>query len=89
MELTRISLLRLNIRSFFQFVRITASIDVHYYLFHGEDIPQQGELAQMVEHSRHMRQVLGSIPRFSNHQRACNSFLPQEDYVETDIILGC
>ena len=35
----------------FQFVTVTNSIDGHYYLFNGEEVPQQGESAQMQEHS--------------------------------------
>ena len=50
----------------FQFVTITDSIDVHYYLFNREQVPQQVELAQLVENSLRMREVLGAIPRFSN-----------------------
>ena len=49
---------------FFQFVTITDNKDVHYYLFNGEQVPQQKELAQMVEHSLCMREVLEAIPRF-------------------------
>ena len=64
--LTRISLLQFPILSFFQFVSITDSIHVDYYLLNGEQVPQEGELAQMVEHSFRMREVLGSIHRFSN-----------------------
>ena len=66
LPLTRDSLLLFPILSFFQFVSITDSIHVDYYLLNGEEAPQQGELAQMVEHSLHMREVLGSIHRFSN-----------------------
>ena len=64
---TRISLLQFPILSFSQLVTITDSIDVHYYLFNEEQTAQQGELAQMAEHSLSMREVLGSIPRFSSH----------------------
>ena len=64
--LTRDSLLHLPILSFFQFVTIKGNIDVHYYLFDGEQVPLQRELARMVEHSLRMPEVLGSIPRFSN-----------------------
>ena len=71
----------------FQFVTITDSIDVHYYLFHGEHVPQPGELTRMGEHSVHMRGVLGSISRFSNLNRSCNYSLPQEEYVEINRIL--
>ena len=35
----------------FQFVTITDSIDVHYYLFNREEARQQEELTQMGEHS--------------------------------------
>ena len=38
----------------FQFLTITDSIDAHHYLFNGEEVLQQGELGQMVEHSLHM-----------------------------------
>ena len=48
---TRISLLQFPILSYFQFVTITDSVDVHYYLFNREQIAQQGELAQMAERS--------------------------------------
>ena len=64
--LTRISVLQFPILSFYQFVTISDNIDVHYYLFDGEQVPQKGELAQIVEHLLRMREVLGSIPRFSN-----------------------
>ena len=66
LALTRDSLLQFPILSLFQFVTITDNIDVRYYLFHGEQLPQQGELAQIVEHSLRMREVMGSTPRFSN-----------------------
>ena len=58
---------------------ITDSIDVCYYLFNGEQVPQEGELAQMVEHSLRKREVLGSMPRLSNLYRSCNYCLPQEN----------
>ena len=87
LSLTQDSLLQFPILSFFQFVTITDSIDVHYYLFNGEHVPQQEELAQMVEHSLRMREVLGSIPKFSNLYRSCNYFLLQEEYVEINRIL--
>ena len=64
---TRISLLQFPILSFTQFVTITDSIDVYYYLFGGEQLSHQAELGQMVERSRRMRGVLGSIPRFSSY----------------------
>ena len=51
---------------FFQFVTITDSIDLHYYLFNAEQVPQELELHVMSEHSLRMREVLGSISRFSN-----------------------
>ena len=51
---------------FFQFVTITDSIYLHYYLLNAEQVPQQGELPVMLELSLHMREVLGSISRFSN-----------------------
>ena len=87
LALTRDSLLQFPILSFFQFVTITDNIYVHYYLFHREQVPQQGELAQMEEHSLRMREVQGSLPRFSNLQRAFNSFLHQEEYMAIDRIL--
>ena len=70
----------------FQFVTITNSIDVHYYLFNGEEVPQQGELTQMGEHSLRMREVLLSIPRLSNPYRSCDYYLPQEEYVDINRI---
>ena len=66
LPLARVFLLQFPILSFFLFVTITDNIEVHYYFFHGKHVPQQEELAQMVKHSLHMREVLGSIPRFSN-----------------------
>ena len=54
LPLTGDSLLQYPILSFFQFVTITDNVYVHYYLFHGEQVPQQGELAQTVEHSLRM-----------------------------------
>ena len=54
LPLTRVSLLQFPILSFVQFVTITDSIDVHYYFFNGEQVPQQWELAQMVEHPPRM-----------------------------------
>ena len=73
LPLTRDSLLQFPILSFFQFVTITDNIDVHYYLFDGEHVPEQEELAQMVEHSLSMRELLGSIPRFSSYESSSNS----------------
>ena len=66
LPLTPVSLFQSPIPSFFQFVTVTDYKDVHYYLFNGEQVPQQKQLAQMVEHSLRMREVLGAIPRFSN-----------------------
>ena len=63
----RISLLQFPILSFSQFLTITDSIDVYFYLFDGEQVSHQGELAQMVERSLSMREVQGSMPRFSSH----------------------
>ena len=83
LPLTRVLLLQFPILSFFQFLTITDNKDVHYYLFYGEQVPQQKESAQMVEHSLRMREVVGAIHRFSNLYRACNSFLPKEEYVDT------
>ena len=71
----------------FQFLTITDSTDVHYYMFNGEEVPQQDELAQMAEHSLRMREVLGSIPRFSSLYRSCNYCLHQEEHVELNRIL--
>ena len=71
----------------FQFLTITDSIDVHYYLFNGEQVPHQGKLCQMVELSLRMREVLGSIHRFSSLNRSCNYFLPEEEYAEINRIL--
>ena len=48
---TRIFLLQFPILSFSQFVTITDSIDVYYYLFDGELVCHQEELARMVERS--------------------------------------
>ena len=48
---TRIPLSQFPILSFSQFVTITDSIDVYYYLFDGEQVCLQEELARMVEHS--------------------------------------
>ena len=59
LPLTRISLLQFPILSFVQFVTITDSIDVYCYLFYGEQVSHQGKLAQMVERSHNMREVLG------------------------------
>ena len=73
LPLTRDSLLQFPILSFSQFVTITDNIDVHYYLFQGEHVPQQEELAQMLEHSHSMREVLGSILRFSSYERSSKS----------------
>ena len=65
LALKRVSLFRFPILSFFfQFVTITDNKDVHYYLFNGERLPQQKELAQMVEYSLCMQEVLEAIPRF-------------------------
>ena len=55
------------IQSFSQFVTITHSIDVYYYLFDGEQVSHQNELAQIAERSLSMREALGSIPRFSRY----------------------
>ena len=54
LPLKRNSLLQFPILLFLQFVTVTDNIDVHYYLSHGEHVPQQEELAQMVEHSPSM-----------------------------------
>ena len=64
LPLTRVSLLEFLILAFFQFVTITDNKVLHYYLFNGEQVPQQKELAQMVEHSVCMQEVLGAIPKF-------------------------
>ena len=47
---TGISLLQFPILSFSQFVTITDSIDVYNYLFDGEPVCLQEDLARMVEH---------------------------------------
>ena len=62
-----ISLLQFPILSFSQFLTIIDRTDLYYYLFDVEEVAHQGELAQMVEHSISMREVLGSIPRFSSY----------------------
>ena len=64
--LARVFLLQFPILSFFQFLTNTDNKDVHFYLFYEDQVPQQKELSQMVEHSLHMRKVLGAIPRFSS-----------------------
>ena len=46
LPLTRVLLLQFPILSFFQLLTITNNKDVHYYLFYGEQVPQQKELAQ-------------------------------------------
>ena len=56
--------------SFLQFLTITDNKDVHNYWFYGEQVPQQKELPQMVEHSLRMRMVLGAIPTFPSLYRA-------------------
>ena len=40
---------------------ITDSTDVYYYLFDGKQVFYPGELAQTVDRSLSMREVLGSI----------------------------
>ena len=70
-----------------QFLTITDIIDVHDYLFNGHPVAHQAELAQMVEHWLRMREVLGSISKFSNLYRSGNYCLPQEEYVEINRIL--
>ena len=55
------------ILSFPQFVTIIDRTNLYYYLFDGEVVAHQGELAQMVESSLGMREVLGSIPRSSSY----------------------
>ena len=64
---TRISLLQFPLLSFSQLVTITYSTDVYYYLFDGEPVCHQEELARMVERSLSIREVLGSIIRFSSY----------------------
>ena len=51
-----------QILSFSQFVNIIDRTNLYYYLFDGEVVAHQGELAQMVERSLSMQEVLGSIP---------------------------
>ena len=50
-----------------KFLTIIDRTDIYYYLFDGEVVAHQRELAQMVECSLSMQEVLGSIPRFSSH----------------------
>ena len=47
---TRISMFQFPILSFSQFVTIIDRNDLYYYLFDGDDVAHQGELAQKVEH---------------------------------------
>ena len=64
---TRISMFQFPIISFFQFVTIIDRTDLYYYLFDGVAVAHQGELAQKEGCLLGMREVLGSIPRFSSH----------------------
>ena len=70
-----------------QFVTITDSINVHDYLFNEHLVAHQAKLAQMVEHSLRIQEVLGSIPEFSKLYMSCNYCLPQKEYVEINRIL--
>ena len=70
---TWISLLQFPIQSLSLLMTITHSIDVYYYLFDGEQVSHQNELAQIAERSLSMREALGSIPRFSRYYRSSNS----------------
>ena len=79
---TRTSLLQFPIQSFSQFVTITHSIDVYYYLFDGEQVSHQNELAQIAELSLGIREALGSIPRFSSYYRSSNSVFTMKQCVE-------
>ena len=56
-----------TILAFSQLVTIADSIGVYYYLFDGVQVSHKWELVQIVERSLCMREVLGSIPRFSSH----------------------
>ena len=64
---TRISLFQFLILSFSQFVTIIDRTELYYYLLDGEVVAHQAEIAQMVERSLSMREVLGSIPRFPSY----------------------
>ena len=64
---TRISMFQFPIISFSQFVTMIDRTDLYYYLFDGVTVAHQGELAQKVECLLSMREVLGTIPRFSIH----------------------
>ena len=55
------------ILSFSQFVTIIDRTDLYYQLFDRDPVADQGELSQMVERSLSMREVLGSISRFSSY----------------------
>ena len=64
---TRISMFQFPVPSFSQFLTIIDRTDLYYYLFDGDPVAHQGGLAQMVERSLSMREVVGSIPRFSSY----------------------
>ena len=64
---TGISLLQFPILSFSQFVTIIDRTGLYYHLFDQDLVADQGGLAQMVERSLSMREVLGSIPKFSSY----------------------
>ena len=64
---TRISMFQFPILSFSPFVTIIDRTDPYYYLFDGDPVAHQVELAQMVERSLSMRELLGLIPRFSSY----------------------
>ena len=63
---TRISIFQFPILSFSQFVTIIDRTDLYHYLFDGDSVARQGDLAQKVERLLSMREVLGSILRFSS-----------------------
>ena len=71
--LTRVSLLQFSILSF---------LLICEYCRQYKFVPQQGELAHMVERSLSMREVLGLVPRFFNHSKPCNSVVGMKQCVE-------
>ena len=64
---TRISMFQFPALSFSQFVTIIDRTDLYYHFLDGDAVAHQGELVQKAEHLLRMREVLGSIPRFSSH----------------------
>ena len=57
--------IRSAVLSVSQLMTVTDNIDVYYSLFDGKTVTHEGEVAQMVKRSLHIREVLGSIPRLS------------------------